>query len=130
MRNRLLTILFILLAGVVSAAAQRDYCFKTDGLKAKQTISFTVTKNKINGTFVTEGIEDGSASETLEFTGTKKGNVLTIKFPGKVPYDPPPGVRAIIWTLGRSTMKVPMHEKTARSTRSIYMAVFNQCKEI
>jgi len=132
MQRLILGIVFILGVGVVSVAAQRDYCFKNDGLKVQQTVSFTVTGSKIEGTFESGGYDQNTSAETFEFTGTKRGNFLTIKFQGKPPYELAPGTRTIVWTLGARSLKIPMYGKNYNTGKySSYAAIFTMtCKDI
>ena len=130
--NKLIGILlFGLFFGVVSATAQRDYCFKNDGLKVTQTISMTITGGKIEGTMESGGYETTNSAETFEFTGVKKGTLLTIKFNGKPPYELAPGTKRIVWTLAAKTLKVPTYGKNHITQKySAYVASFERCKEI
>jgi hypothetical protein len=129
MRKILMTLLFCLIFGIVSAEAQTDHCFKNDGLKVQQTVSFTVTKNKIEGTFESGGYDQNTSAETFEFTGTKMGNLLTIKFRGKPPYELPPGTKKISWTLGAKTLKIPTYGKNYNTGKySTYAASYERCK--
>ena len=98
-----------------------------------QVISYTLKGNKLEGTFdMTSYDGDGSAEESA-FTGTKQGQVLTIRFKGKVPYDVAPRTRTIRWTLlGKSGLTVPMYGKDYNKHRGwiSYTATFQRCKEI
>ena len=131
MKKLISAIVLCLVFGVLSAAAQRDYCFKNDGLKVSQTVSFTLTKTKIEGTLESGGYDSGTSAETFEFKGTKTGNLLTIKFDGKPPYELPHGTKKIVWTLGTKTLKIPMYGKNHVTMKySNYAATFDWCKEI
>ena len=123
------SILFCLAAFVASASAQRDYCFKNDGLKVTQTISYTLTKNKLEGTMESGGYDTNTSAETFEFTGTKGGSILTIKFQGKPPYELAPGTKKVVWTLTTRSLKVPMYGKNYKTGKySSYVATFAKCK--
>jgi hypothetical protein len=131
MKRTLVIILFCLVFAVVSVLAQRDYCFQNDGLKVRQTVSFTITKNKLTGTFESGGYDDNSSAARFEFTGTKMGNLLTIKFADKPPYELPPRTRKIVWTLGTKSLKIPTYGKNYNTMKySTYMASYTRCKEI
>lgn len=129
---RIIGIVFVCLGiAVISVPAQRDHCFKNDGLKVSQTVSFTLTKTKLEGTFETGGYDRETSAETFEFTGTKAGNLLTIKFARKPPYEIPRGTKKIVWTLGSKTLRVPMYGKNYTTMKySNYTAIFDRCKEI
>ena len=114
----------------MSVAAQKDYCFENDGLKLRQIISYTLTGSKIEGTMESGGYDENTSMETFDFTGTKRGNVLSIKFDDKPPYELPPHVskNRITWTLGARTLKVPMFGKNYNSGKySTYSADFSKC---
>ncbi len=131
MEKMLASILVSLTFCVVNAAAQRDYCFKNDGLKVTQTVSFTVTGNKVEGTMESGSYDNGTSAETFAFTGKKTGPILTIKFARKPPYEPAHGSRTIKWTLGTGKLKIPMYGKNYVSMKySNYIATFARCKEI
>ena len=122
---------FLLVLFATSAAAQRDYCFKNDAVCCTLSPSFTLTGSKLTGTFVTGGYDDSTPAATSEFTGTKYGNVLTIRFSGKIPYNVSPGTRSISWTLKSKTLIIPMYGKNYNTGKySAYSATFERCKEI
>jgi hypothetical protein len=121
---------FCLCLAVVSASAQRDYCFHNDGLKVKQTVSLTIKGNKIEGTFESSGYDENTSAETFDFTGTKTGNLLTIKFEGKAPYELPPGTKRIVWTLGARTLRIPTYGKNYNTRKySTYGATYQKCRQ-
>ena len=124
-------ILICLTGGAASASAQRDYCFKNVGLKLSQTISFTLTKNKIEGTLESGGDMPDTSAETFDFTGTKIGNGLKIIFEDEPPYERPPGVkRRVAWTLSARSLKVPMYGKNYNTRKyGVYTAIFDRCKD-
>jgi len=131
MRKILFVIGFCLIAAVGQAAAQVDRCFKNEGLKLQQIISFTLTGNKLEGTMESGGYDPDTSMETFDFTGTKRGNTLTIKFAGKPPYERTPGTRTIIWTLGATSLRVPMYGKNHNTGKfAAYTATFGKCKEV
>jgi hypothetical protein len=131
MRNVCGALLFCLAVGVLTAAAQTDYCFENDGLKLRQTVRFTVTQNKIEGTFESGSYDENTSAETFDFTGTKQGRLLTIKFTdAKPPYELPPGTRRIVWTLNAKSLSIPSYGKNYNNGRyATYTAVYAQCKD-
>jgi hypothetical protein len=132
MQKLLITIIFSLGLGAGSVAAQSDHCFKNDGLKVQQTISYTLTGNKLEGTFDVSGHDPNASAEEFAFTGTKQGQVLTIKFKGKVPSVLAPGTHTIRWTLRKNSLTVPLYGKDYNKHRGYisYTATFQRCKEI
>ena len=91
----------------------------------------TITGNKIEGTFESGGYDETTSMETFDFTGTKAGNLLTIKFnAGKPPYEVARGTKKIVWTLGAKTLKVPIYGKNYDTNKySTYSAGFDQCRK-
>ncbi len=121
--------LLFLFLGASSGYAQGDFCFKNDGLKVTQTVSYTLTKNKVEGTLESGGYDPDTSAETFEFKGTKSGNSLTVKFYNKPPFELPPGTKHIVWTLAATGLKVPMYGKNYRSgLYGTYIATFTKCK--
>ena len=69
----------------MSTTAVSEKCFVNDGLKYSTRISiFFKSPTEVNGT-VTSTDLGTDAKETADFTGTSKGNELTITFKGKAP---------------------------------------------
>ena len=130
--SRVFLLIFSLGLAAGSAAAQRDYCFKNDGLKLQQTVSFTLTGARLEGTFESGGYDQNTSAETFEFTGTKHGSLLTIKFQGRLPYELPKGSRGIVWTIQAKKLRIPMYGKNYTTNKySNYTAAFTAtCKDI
>ena len=130
MRRRLVLLFLCLLAcSAPFTLAGTEYCFQNDGLKLRQSISFTIDGNKIEGTFESGGYDKKTSSETFDFTGTRAGQRLTIKFAGKPPYELPPGTKTIIWRLSKDVLKIPMFGKNYETNRpAAYTARFERCK--
>ncbi|MEP6901951.1 MAG: hypothetical protein ABJA66_09385 [Actinomycetota bacterium] len=124
-------ILYFLALAVSTVSAQTEFCFKNEGLKQVHTVSFTVTGNKIEGTFEVSGYDESTSAETFEFTGIKSGNLLTIKFSGTVPYQRAPKTSKIVWTLGKTTLKIPIYGKNYNSNKYlVYPATYEKCSEL
>jgi hypothetical protein len=131
MKKIFAVLFFSLFLMIFTVSAQTDLCFKNDGLKVSQTVSMTVTGNKVEGTFESSGYDKSTSAETFEFTGTKSGNLLTIKFAGTVPYERVPNTKKIVWTLGRTTLKIPVFGKNYQTNKfTAYPAIYKKCREI
>ena len=77
------------------------------------------------------GYNPDTSFETFDFTGTKTGNILTVKFQRKPPYELPPGTKKIVWRLGVNSLKVPMYGKNYNTHKyAAYTATFGKCKDI
>ena len=130
MRPRLvLSFLCLLICSAPVVLAGTDYCFEYHGLEFQRRASFTVNGNKIEGTFESGGYELTTSFETFDFTGTRVGQRLTIKFDGKPPYELPPGTKTVIWKLSKGVLEIPMFETTQQGKTPIaYTAKFARCK--
>jgi hypothetical protein len=128
MKKSIITLFFVLFIGIISASAQKQYCFENEGLKAATGILFTVSGNKIiDGEYTKTEYDENSTPVKATFTGTKSGSVLTIKFDGKVP-DELTKIKQIKWTLGKS-LRVQMYGKLYQTNRlSVYPATFTGCE--
>jgi hypothetical protein len=131
MRRRLvLSFLCLLACSAAVALAGTEYCFQNDGLKLQQRVSFTIDGNKIEGTFESGGYDKDTSSETFDFTGTRAGKQLTIKFDGKPPYELPPGTKTIVWKLSKDVLEIPMYGKNYATNRyGAYTARFERCQD-
>jgi hypothetical protein len=130
MRRRLvLSFLCLLACSAPLVLAETEYCFQNDGLKLRQNVSFIIDGNKIEGTFESGGYDRNTSAETFDFTATRAGQRLTIKFAGKPPYELSPGTKTIIWKLSKDALEIPMFGKTYQTNRSsAYTAKFQRCK--
>jgi hypothetical protein len=130
MRPRLvLSFLCLLACSVPLALAGTDYCFQYDGPKLSQRVSLTIDGNKIEGIFESGGYEKTTSAETFDFTGTRSGQRLTIKFDGNPPYELPPGTKTITWKLRKDVLEIPMLGQSHETNRSSpFTAKFKRCK--
>ena len=96
--------LMLILSGawVVSAHAQQ-MCFRNEGLKENHIVRFEIDGNSFAGSYLIEPYDEPENARTFNFTGTKKGGLLTVRFADKIP----PGVavsktKSLIWTLDKT----------------------------
>lgn len=131
--KKLIGILLLgLVFGVTSASAQKDYCFENKGLKNQHRVSLTITGSKVEGTFEVSGYEESTSAETFDFTGTRRGNLLMVKFEGAVPYERAPGTKhkPITWTFYKTSLRIPIYGKNYDSGKySVYSASYTKCKK-
>lgn len=120
--------MFMVLVGAVSVSAQKQYCFQNDGLKAVTEIKFSVSGNTVSdGEYTKTDYDDDSNPVKAAFTGTKAGNVLTIKFTDSTP-DDFMNIKVLKWTLGE-TLKVQMYGKDYQTNKwTVYTATFEACE--
>lgn len=119
---------FLFVAATMTASAQQDYCFENEGLKLKQIVRMMIIGNKVEGV-MESGAYDAGNMETFEFTGTKAGSVLTLKFTGGIPYERAPGTKKIVWMFRPPTLKIPMYGKNYNTNKyGGYTASFKPCE--
>jgi hypothetical protein len=92
-------------AGASAGAQGVSKCFRADWLQGERVVNFRINGSKVAGTFVVgSGSNDDAASDaTYEFSGTLKGNALTVAFAdNKLPDVSPSEMKSLIWTLAKS----------------------------
>jgi head-tail adaptor len=93
-------------AGSSANAQGVSKCFRADWLQGERVINFRVNGGKVAGTFVVGGGgggEDIPPDATYEFSGTLRGDTLTVKFDGgKLPDVSPSEMKSLVWTLVKS----------------------------
>ena len=123
--------IFLLFLSAKVSSAQNVLCFENKEFNRINRISFELEGSKlVEGYFETvRGSEDTSA-EAFGFSGTKSGASLTIKFAGTIPFERAPKTRAIVWTLEKETLKVPVYEKNPQTNRlASRTAIFKKCTD-
>ena len=88
---------FILASGLRAFAGVEELCFKNAGLKDEQTVSLKIDESRVTGTYEVVRDYDSESAEKFEFTGTRSGKVLKVKFKGNKL--PSPGMKSLNWTL-------------------------------
>lgn len=129
--KKIIAIFCFCLLFAVSVSAQKTVCFENKGLKQIHRISFELEGKKVvEGYYETIGYDTSTSAETFNFSGTKSGNVLKVKFSGTIPYERPPKTASIVWTLGKNVLTVPTYGKNYdTNTFSTYRAKFEKCTE-
>lgn len=103
--NLIVLIVCLLACAGPSANAQGvSKCFRADWLQGERVVNFRVDGGKVAGTFVVGGGGgETPADATYEFTGTLKGDTLTVEFAdGKLPDVSPSEMKSLVWSLVRS----------------------------
>ena len=80
-------------------------CFRADWLQGERAVNLTINGSKVSGTFtVGSGGDDSTRRDaTYEFSGTLRGNTLTVAFAGnRLPDVAPSEMKSLIWTLVKS----------------------------
>ena len=97
--------LICLLTGAASSAGGQTMskCFRADWLQGERIINLSLDGNKVSGTFsVGDGGGGAAPAATYKFSGTRRGNTLTVAFAGnKLPDVGPSEMKSLDWTLVR-----------------------------
>jgi hypothetical protein len=90
-------------AGPSANAQGVSKCFRADWLQGERVVNFRINGSKVTGTFVVGGGGDTSSDATYEFSGTLRGDTLTVRFAGnRLPDVAPSEMKSLVWTLVRS----------------------------
>jgi hypothetical protein len=131
--------LLCIFAGASANAQSVSKCFRADWLQGERVVNFRVDGNKLTGTFVVENSGDGDAATlpeaTYEFSGTRKGNTLTVAFANnKLPDVSPSEMKSLVWTLvgtsDKETLRIKFRGKNYRTNKyEDSLADFESCKD-
>jgi hypothetical protein len=111
-------------AGSSAQAQGASKCFRADWLQGERVVNFRVTGTRVSGTFVvgSGGGGDTSADATYEFSGSLKGNTLTVAFAGnRLPDVAPSEMRSLVWTLfkagGKESLRIKFRGKNYQTNK-------------
>jgi hypothetical protein len=122
-----LLVAVLLFAGAGVALAQREYCFKNDGLDNVSTLRFKVTGKRFTGNYTSAPHGDDSPLTPVRFTGTLSGKVMNVKFGAPIP-DEFTHMKTIRWTRAGDVLRVPMYGKNYfRDKWGVFPATFEGC---
>ena len=111
-------------------------CFRADWLQGERTVKLTINGRQVTGTFsVVNGDDDGDLrhAATYEFSGTLKGNTLTVIFAGnRLPDVAPSEMKSLIWRLVKSgrkeSLRIQFSGKNYKTNRyEVSFADFESC---
>lgn len=103
--SMLCLICIVLCAGSLANAQGVSKCFRADWLQGERVVNFKAVGGKVTGTFTvgSDGGGDARPDATYEFSGTLKGNILTVAFDGhRLPDVAPSEMKSLIWSLVKS----------------------------
>ena len=128
-----LLLILLLTCGVACAAQNQSLCFQADWLHGERIVNLTINGNKVSGTF-TVGASDNTDSRTYPFSGTRRGNVLTIAFAdNKRPDVSPSELKSLVWALvgkgRRELLRIKVYGKNYNTNKyAESLAYFEPCK--
>lgn len=126
-------------AGSRANAQSVSKCFRADWLQGERTVNLTINGSRVTGTFsVINGDKDGELrhAPTYEFSGTIKGDTLTVAFAGnRLPDVAPSEMKSLIWTLVRSgsqeSLRIKFSGKNYKTNRyEVRFAEFAACEDV
>jgi hypothetical protein len=90
-------------------------CFRADWLQGERIIRLEINGNKVSGAFLA-GDGSGVNQSAYNFSGTRRGNVLTVAFAGnKLPDVSPSEMKSLVWTLvqarGKESLRIKFSGK-------------------
>lgn len=95
--RHLLFSVLIVASGVPALGGIEELCFKNAGLKDEQTVSLNINESRVTGTYKIMRDYSSDSVETFDFTGTRSGTTLKVKFKGSKL--PSPGMKSPTWKL-------------------------------
>jgi hypothetical protein len=130
-------ILVCILPGAGSSANAQGVskCFRADWLQGERVVNFRVNGSKVTGTFVVGSGGDTPSDATYEFTGTLKGDTLTVEFADdKLPDVSPSEMKSLVWSLVRSggteSLRIKFSGKNYETNKyEVSFADFKPCGE-
>ncbi len=128
-----LLVLFILTCSVIGAAQNQSKCFRSDWLQGERLVNIKFDGDKVTGTF-TVGSSDDPDRKTYAFTGTRRGNLLTIAFAdNRRPDVSPSELKGLVWALvrkgRRELLRIKIYGKNYNSNKyEDSFAYFEPCE--
>jgi len=93
----------ILTSGLPAFGGIEELCFKNAGLKDEDTVTLNIDETRVTGTYKIMRDYSSDTVETFDFTGTRTGKTLKVKFKGNKL--PSPGMKSLDWTLSEDGEK-------------------------
>ena len=131
---KILLLILILICAAEIFAQPQTKCFRNDGLRDNHIVRFDADGGDVAGSYFVESDGNAEQTQTFDFSGTRNGNTLTVKFAGAAP----PGVapskaKNLIWTLARSAdneiLRIKFYGKNYETNKyADYSADFVSCE--
>ena len=109
-------------------------CFRADWLQGERGVNLTINGNKVSGVFKV-GTDDHSPDREYEFTGTRRGNTLTVAFAGdQLPDVTPSKMTSLVWTLmtagAKESLRIQFSGKNYVTNKyEVRFAEFESCHD-
>ncbi len=129
---KILLIILICAAGVFAQAQTK--CFRNDGLRDNHIVRFEADGGDIAGSYFVETDGDAEQTRTFDFSGTRSGNTLSVKFAGDAPIGVAPSkTKSLTWTLAQTAngeiLRIKFYGKNYETDKyADYTADFVPCE--
>jgi hypothetical protein len=134
--NFVIILVCVLACAGSSASAQGvSKCFRADWLQGERVVNFRINGSKVTGTFVVGSGGDTPSDATYEFSGTLRGETLTVTFAdNKLPDVSPSEMKSLVWTLvksgGTESLRIKFSGKNYDTNKyEVSSADFEPCVE-
>jgi hypothetical protein len=129
-----ITLAFLVCVGAASLANGQSVskCFRAEWLQGERSINLTLTGSKVSGTFIVSGGDE--PDKEYKFTGTRRGNTLTVAFAdNKLPDVAPSELKGSVWMLVRrgkqELLRIKVYGKNYNTNKyEKSFAYFESCK--
>ena len=115
-------------------AQQKTQCFRNNGLRDNHIVRFEADGSDVAGSYFVETDGETEKTQTYDFSGTRTGNTLNVKFAAEAP----PGVapsktQSPTWTLAKSgggeILQIRFYGKNYETNEfAYYSAEFDSCE--
>lgn len=137
MKNLSVAGLICLLLGAGSSAFAQSVpkCFHAYWLQGERVVTLEIRGSKVTGTFSVRGDNPAHPNATYDFSGTRRGNVLTVAFAGdKLPDVAPSEMKSLIWTLvkpgAKEKLRIKFYGKNYQTNKyEVHFEDFDPCEE-
>lgn len=128
-------IFIVTLAFAADVLAQpQTQCFRNDGLRDNHIVRFEVDGSDVAGSYFVEPDGDTEQTQTYDFSGTRTGNTLNVKFSAQTP----PGIapsrkQSPTWTLassgGKESLQIRFYGQNYETNEfAYYSSEFEPCQ--
>lgn len=116
--------LLCILSGAHQSASGQTMskCFRADWLQGERVVKLAIEGNSVTGTFSVGDGGGAAPSKTYNFSGTRRGNLLSVVFEdNKLPEVAPSEMKSLVWTLvqarGKESLRIKFSGKNYETNK-------------
>lgn len=124
MKNISVAGLLCFMLGAVSLISAQGVskCFRAEWLQGERAVNLTINGSSVSGTFTVVAGDQSAADKNYKFTGTRRGNSLTVKFAdNQLPDVAPSEMKSLVWTLvqagGQESLRIQFYGKNYNTNK-------------